>query len=151
MWRWSRYKLAVTRKVSSRWIMYSMVPIYIHVCVYICVCVYIYIYIYLGPHLRHVEVPRLGVKSKLFLPASVGVSATYTTAHSNVRSLTHGVRPGIKPASTWILVRFTSVTPQWELPRSPFLFWCIEVFLCLEVDCYLVILIGICCASLVYI
>ena len=42
-------------------------------------------------------------------------SATYTTAHSNNRSLTHWARPGIKPASSWILVRFISTEPQWEL------------------------------------
>ena len=28
---------------------------------------------------------------------------TYTTAHGNAGSLTHGVRPGIEPASSWIL------------------------------------------------
>ena len=33
-------------------------------------------------------------------------SATDTSAHSNARSLTHWVRPGIKPASSWILVGF---------------------------------------------
>ena len=33
-------------------------------------------------------------------------SVTYTTAHGNARSLTHWARPGIKPASSWILVRF---------------------------------------------
>ena len=29
--------------------------------------------------------------------------------------LTHGVRPGAEPASSWILVRFISAVPQWEL------------------------------------
>ena len=33
-------------------------------------------------------------------------SVTYTAAHSNDVSLTHWVRPGIKPTSSWILVRF---------------------------------------------
>ena len=28
----------------------------------------------------------------------------YTIAHGNDRSLTYGVRPGIEPASSWILV-----------------------------------------------
>ena len=45
-------------------------------------------------------------------------SATYTTAHSNTRSLTHWVRLGIQPASSWILVRFVSAEPQWELPSD---------------------------------
>ena len=39
------------------------------------------------------------------------MSATYTTAHGNVRFLTHWVRPGIKPASSWILVRFITAEP----------------------------------------
>ena len=45
-------------------------------------------------------------------------SATYTTACSNTRPLTHWARPEIKPTSLWILVRFltcqaTAGTP-WE-------------------------------------
>ena len=43
-------------------------------------------------------------------------SATYTTAHGNAGSLTHWVRPGIKPKSSWILVRFATAEPWWELP-----------------------------------
>ena len=43
--------------------------------------------------------------------------ATYTTAHSNAGSLTHLARPGIKPASSWILVRFLSTEPWWELQK----------------------------------
>ena len=37
---------------------------------------------FLGPHPRHMDVPRLGVESELQLLA-------YTTAHSNNGSLTH--------------------------------------------------------------
>ena len=70
------------------------------------------------------EVPRLGVELELQLPAYAttkalgirAVSATCTTAHSDAGSLTHRVRPGIKLASSWILVRFISAAPQWELP-----------------------------------
>ena len=62
------------------------------------------------------EVPRLGVESELQLPAyatatqcQIGAeSATYTTAHGNTEWLTHWARPGIKPASSWILVGFVS-------------------------------------------
>ena len=43
------------------------------------------------------------------------MSATYITAHSNATSLTHWARPGIKPASSWILVRFITAEPQQEL------------------------------------
>ena len=42
-------------------------------------------------------------------------SATYTTARSNARSLTHLVRPGIEPETSWFLVRFISIVPWWEL------------------------------------
>ena len=41
---------------------------------------------FLGPILQHIEVPRLGVELELWLQAT---SATYTTAHGNVVSLTH--------------------------------------------------------------
>ena len=34
------------------------------------------------------------------------MSATYTTAHGNARSLTHWARPGIEPAISWFLVGF---------------------------------------------
>ena len=43
-------------------------------------------------------------------------SVSYTMAHGNTRFLTHRVRPGIEPASSWIPVRFVSATPQRELP-----------------------------------
>ena len=48
-------------------------------------------------------------------------SATYTTAHSNAGSLTHWLRPGIEPVSSWILVTFVSAEPRWELL---FCFYC---------------------------
>ena len=44
------------------------------------------------------------------------MSVTYTTAHSNAVSLTHRVRPGIEPASSWLLVGLVTTEPQWELP-----------------------------------
>ena len=43
---------------------------------------------------------------------------TYTTVHGNAGSLTHWVRPGIEPMSSWILVRFVTTDPQWELHTS---------------------------------
>ena len=57
------------------------------------------------------------------------VSLTYTTAHGNARSLTHWAGPGIEPASSWILVRFTSTVPQQELP--PYIFFSLILYLCL--------------------
>ena len=40
---------------------------------------------------------------------------TYTTVHGNARSLTHWMRPGIEPATSWFLVRFVSTEPWQEL------------------------------------
>ena len=42
------------------------------------------------------------------------MSANYTTAHGNTGSLTHCARPGIEPASSWMLVRFVSTESQQE-------------------------------------
>ena len=39
-------------------------------------------------------------------------SETYTTAHHNAGSLTHWARPGIKPASLWLLVGLITAEPQ---------------------------------------
>ena len=64
----------------------------------------------------HKEVPRLGSNWICSCwptpqPQQLGIlaeSATYTTAHSKAGSLTHQVRLGIKPKSSWILVGFIS-------------------------------------------
>ena len=40
---------------------------------------------------------------------------TYTTAHSNARSLTHRERPGIEPTTSWLLIGFVCTVPQWQL------------------------------------
>ena len=69
-------------------------------------------------------VPRLGVESELQLPVYAtaterqirAASATYTTTHGNPRSLTHWARPGIEPATSWLLIGFVSTEPQQELP-----------------------------------
>ena len=50
------------------------------------------------------EVPRLGAESELLLLA-------YTTA-----------TPDLKPVSSWILVRFISAEPRWELLKISFFF-----------------------------
>ena len=43
------------------------------------------------------------------------ISGTYITAHSNARSLTHWMRSGIEPSSSWILVRFINHWAMKEL------------------------------------
>ena len=77
------------------------------------------------------EVTRLGDKSELQWPAYTtatamwdlwAASVTYTTTHGSSGSLTHWERPGIKPASLQILVRFISAEPWWEFPLPFFKF-----------------------------
>ena len=42
-------------------------------------------------------------------------AASHSHSHSNAKFPIHSVRPGIRPVSSWILVRFISAAPQWEL------------------------------------
>ena len=44
------------------------------------------------------------------------MSANYTTAHGNAGSLTHWMRPGIEPASSWMLVRFINCCATTKTP-----------------------------------
>ena len=72
--------------------------------------------VFLGPHPRHMEVPRPGVQSELQLPAYV--TATATPDPSCVCDLLHSsqqrqilnpqARPGIKPASSWMPIGFAN-------------------------------------------
>ena len=48
--------------------------------------------------------------------AQIGAAAAgLHHSHSNPGYLTHGARPRIKPASSWILFGFLTTEPQWEL------------------------------------
>ena len=51
--------------------------------------------------------------------SSLTSSVTYTTAHSTARSLTHWARPGIKPTSSWMLVRFTNGLATMGTSKTP--------------------------------
>ena len=75
------------------------------------------------------------------------MSLTYTTAHGNALSLTHQVRPGIEPASSWILVGFVSTAQHRNSWCSPyFLIWCcFPVWLHLPVWSWLSLLFLSCC------
>ena len=59
------------------------------------------------PHVWHLEVPRLEVKSELQpcpMPKQLRIEAastTYTTAHGNAGYLTHWARLGIEPSPSW--------------------------------------------------
>ena len=66
---------------------------------------------------------RIGAVAAGLQPQRCGIwatSATYTTAHGSIRSLTQWVGPGIEPASWWILVGFVSTVPQWEFLKIIF-------------------------------
>ena len=67
---------------------------------------FFFFFFFLGPRLWHMEVPRLGFWA---------VSVTCTRAHRNTGSLTHWVRSGIEPITSWFLVGFISSAPWWEL------------------------------------
>ena len=82
--------------------------------------------VFLEPHLWHVEVPRLGVKSELHPPAYTAATAMADPSHSYY-SLHHSSWqcPIFNPLSeardgTHILmtVRFVPAEPQQELPKK---------------------------------
>ena len=56
---------------------------------------FVFVFCFLGPHLLHMEVPRLGVESSCSCQPTPqqhqiqAESAAYITAHGNARSLTH--------------------------------------------------------------
>ena len=83
----------------------------------------IFFFFFLGPHLWHMEVPRLGVKLGPQLPAYTTDTATWDPTrvcnlyHSSqqYQILNPWARPGIERPSSWILVGFITTKPQWEL------------------------------------
>ena len=56
-----------------------------------------------------------GLRHSLGNARSEHMFVTHTTAHGNVRSLTHWARPGIGPTTSWFLVGFVFTAPRWEL------------------------------------
>ena len=77
----------------------------------------LFIFVFLGPHLWHMEVPRLGVKSELQPPAYAIATATAMPDPSccdlhqsswQCQILNLLTRPGIEPVSSWIPVSFVS-------------------------------------------
>ena len=69
----------------------------------------------------HMEVPRLGVKSELWLLAYTMATGMQDLSHvcdphrTSWQCKTYWARLGIEPMSSWILVRFITTEPQWKL------------------------------------
>ena len=77
----------------------------------VCMCVCVF----LGPHPRHMEIPRLSAKElplTAHTTAMPDLSCICISAHGNARSLTQWVRLGIEPMSSWILVGFVTTEPD---------------------------------------
>ena len=75
----------------------------------------------LGLHLQHVEVPKLGIKLELQLPAYARAIAMQDLSHvcdlhhsSRQRRILNPLR--IEPLSYWILVRFVN---HWDTKGTP--------------------------------
>ena len=90
---------------------------------------FFFFFVFLGPNPRHVEVPRLGVQLKLQPSAYTRATAMQDPSqvcdlhhsqvcnlhHTNAGSLTHWARPGITPASSWMLAGSLTTKPRQEL------------------------------------
>ena len=87
-----------SQKIPSSSSLFKLEVLYGHIYLFI---------VFWGPHMWHMEVPRLGAQPELQLPA-------HTTAHGHTRSLTHWFRPGIEPSSSWMPVGFVTAEPQWN-------------------------------------
>ena len=68
-----------------------------------------FFFFFLGPQGWHMEVPWLGDELELQLPA-------YATATAMPDILTHCMRPGTEPTSSWMLTGLITAEPKWELP-----------------------------------
>ena len=88
---------------------------------------------FLGPHPWHMEVPRLGVQLELQLLAYTTATEMWDLSlifdlHQSSRqrrSLTHWARPGIQPASSWILFGFIN---HWASKGTPNKMYSLLVF-----------------------
>ena len=77
-------------------------------------CLHFFVFVFLRLHPWHMEVPRLGVKSELQLPAYTTAIVTRDLSHVfdlHHSFLIHRARPGIEPTSSRILVEFVTAEP----------------------------------------
>ena len=113
-------------QVFSDFVLYLLtcLPIYLGpIAFFMSLLPFFFFLVFLGPYLQHMEVPRPGVELELQMSAYTTATATQDlSCICKTGSLAHWARPGIEPASSWILVGFVSAAPQWELPLLPFKF-----------------------------
>ena len=76
----------------------------------------VHFFFFLRPHLRHMEVPGLRFKSETATATRDPMLQPTLKLNSNARSLAHWVRPGIKPAYSWILIGFLT---RWATTGTP--------------------------------
>ena len=80
---------------------------------------------FLRPHPQHIEVPQAGgqIRTTAYATATImqDPSCVCNQYHSSwqCQILTQWLRPEIKPAFSWIPVRFISTEPWQELPEIP--------------------------------
>ena len=83
---------------------------------------FVFFFSFLGPHLQHMEVPRLVINLELYLPAYTTSRATrdlnciYNLYHLQCQILIP-LSSGIKPTYSWILVGFINC---WAMKATPF-------------------------------
>ena len=107
-----------------------------YVCMYVCMCLSVCLSVYLSIYLFIYLLSFLGLHPGVWKFPGQGsnwscscwpvpqpqqhqiraASAAYATAHGNARSLTHWARPGIVPASSWMLVGFVN---HWATTGTP--------------------------------
>ena len=93
---------------------------------------YLFIYLFSEPHLQHMEIPSLGVKLEQQMPAYTTATALPNLSlvcilHYSSQQcwILNSLSPGMEPASSWILVIFSTAEPQQEI--SIYLFICLFI------------------------
>jgi len=87
---------------------------------------FFFFFLLLGPYPWSMEIPMQGVKSELQLLATATATAMRNLSHVCDLQLSSWQcripdplnEARVEPASSYILVRFISAVPQWELPKT---------------------------------
>ena len=95
------------------------------------------VFCFLGPHSWHMEIPSLGVKSELQLPAYATATSTPDLSricdlhHSSWQCwiLNHWVRPGMELTPSWFLVSFVYADQQQKILSLVFCLFFVFLFL----------------------